>query len=117
MKITYEFTLPVGYIDGSGGLHQDGTMRLANALDEIEALNDPRVQNNDAYLPVILLSRVVTRLGGIEQVTPQIIERLFATDMAYLEDLYQRINRYESVLLDAKCPQCSALFRIQVAPL
>jgi hypothetical protein len=92
-------------------------MRLALALDEIESLKDPRVQANEAYLPVVLLSRVVTRLGDIPQITPQVIEGLFAVDLAYLEDLYMRLNSPEKVVVAAVCPACSTQFRLQVAPL
>lgn len=92
-------------------------MRLATALDEIEAVQDPRVQANDAYLPVLLLSRVITQLGTLPAVTPQVVAGLFVIDLAYLEDLYQRINSPEQVAVGAVCPHCSAQFQIQVAPL
>jgi hypothetical protein len=92
-------------------------MRLATALDEIQSAGDPRVQINEAYLPVVLLSRVVTRLGDLPAVTPRVIEGLFAADLAYLEDLYQRLNSPEGVVLGVVCPQCSTQFQLQVAPL
>ena len=111
------FTLPRGYVDGSGQVYRQGVMRLATALDEIQSMEDARVQANDAYLPVILLSRVVIRLGDLHQVTPQVIERLFAADMAYLEDLYLRLNSQDSVVLGVVCPHCNQRFDIQVAPL
>ena len=111
------FTLPRGYIDASGHAHCEGRMRLATALDEIQSLGDPRVQTNEAYLPVVLLSRVVTRLGDLPAVTPRVIEGLFAADLAYLEDLYQRLNSSEGVVLGVVCPQCSTQFQLQVAPL
>ncbi len=113
----FDFTLPRGYLDSNGGLHASGVMRLAVALDEIDSLQDPRVQANEAYLPVLLLSRVVTSLGSLASVTPQVIERLFASDMAYLEDLYIRINSPESVVLGAVCPHCGSQFKLQIAPL
>ena len=91
----HEFTLPMGYLDADGTLHRDGVMRLATAADEILPLKDPRVQKNPAYLTVILLSRVVTRLGGVDPVTPNVIEGLFAADLAYLQDLYNEINRVD----------------------
>ena len=112
-----QFILPRGYLDDSGNLHRQGTMRLATALDEIEVVGHPRVQANQAHLPVILLSRVVIRLGDLPAVTPQILERLFAADLAYLEDLYLRLNSPESVVVGAVCPCCSTHFSLQVAPL
>jgi hypothetical protein len=117
LQTDYEFGLPRGYVDGAGEVHRTGCMRLATALDEIEAVGDPRVQANEAYLPVILLSRVVTRLGQLPAITPQIIEGLFAADLAYLEDLYQRLNSPGAIMLGAVCPRCSTQFQLQVAPL
>lgn len=117
MQNEFEFVLPRGYTDATGQLHRDGCIRLASALDEIQAVSDPRVQANEAYLPVVLLSSVVLRLGTLPAVTPGVIEQLYAADLAYLEDLYLRLNSYESVLVDAVCPQCNARFRLQVAPL
>jgi hypothetical protein len=96
IQTEYEFTLPIGYQDEEGTLHREGTMRLATAADEILPLRDPRVQANEAYLIVILLSRVVTRLGLVSQVNPKVIENLYAADLAYLQDLYNRINRVEA---------------------
>lgn len=93
LQTEFEFTLPMGYVDADGNVHKDGVMRLATAADEILPLRDPRVQNNPAYLVVILLSRVITRLGTLSQVTPQVIEGLFAADLAYLQDRYNTINR------------------------
>jgi hypothetical protein len=104
-----DFSLPLGFVDDSGTLHRDGTMRRATGADEILPLRDPRVQGNPAYLIVILLSRVVTRLGGIGQITPRTIENLYATDLAYLQDLYNQLNGppdTQTVL----CPQCQHQF-------
>lgn len=116
-SVDFAFTLPRGYIDASGQVQREGRMRLATALDEIEAVQDPRVQANEAYLPVLLLSRVVTQLGALPLVTPAIIAGLFAIDLAYLEDLYQRLNSPEPVHVGAVCPYCSGQFQLQVAPL
>lgn len=116
-KTEYSFTLPRGYLDAAGNLHRHGIIRLAYAQDEIQAVNDPRVQANQAYLPVALLSRVIQRLGEIEPVTPQVIEGLFASDLAYLEDLYMRVNSQSAVIVGAVCPQCGNHFHLQVAPL
>jgi hypothetical protein len=105
LKTEYEFTLPKGYVDKDGNLHRKGVMRLANAKDEITPLTDPRVARNKAYMIVVLLSRVVTRLGTLPEVHTGIIENLFAADLRYLEELYNRINEDE-VLVKVKCPAC-----------
>jgi hypothetical protein len=117
LQTVFSFILPRGFVDASGLVHQPGRMRLATARDEIEAYNDPRVQANEAYLPVVLFSRVIVQLGSLAVITPQIIEELFASDLAYLEDLYQRINSPGRVQLGVACPQCGTPFNIQVAPL
>src|SRR5262245_21343772 len=111
----HEFTLPFGFVDGDGTLHRDGVMRLATAADEILPLKDPRVQQNQAYLIVILLSRVVTRLGSVGQVTPTTIEGLWATDLAYLQELYNRINRNGAATVDALCPKCAHEFEVELS--
>jgi hypothetical protein len=113
----FDFVLPLGFKDSDGNLHRVGRMRLATALDEIESLQNPKVQNNEAYLPVVLLSRVVTHLGDLPELNLQQIENLFAVDLAYLEDLYMRINRPEQVIVSAVCPHCSSQFQLQIAPL
>jgi hypothetical protein len=91
-----EFELPKGYLDESGELHKRGAMRLATAADEILPLRDPRVQQNEAYLTVIVLARVITRLGSLAEVSTGVIERLFASDLAYLQRLYERFNSSEA---------------------
>lgn len=117
MQTEFDFILPRGYVDPAGLAHRAGRMRLATALDEIEALEDVRVQANEAYLPVILLSRVIIRLGELPAVTPQVVENLFASDMAYLEDVYMRLNTQENIRLGVVCPHCSGKFEVQVSPL
>lgn len=117
LQTKFLFQLPRGYLDPTGELQQSGQMRLATALDEIESLADPRVQANEAYLPVVLLSRVVTRLGAIAPVSPQVIAGLFASDLVYLEELYLRLNSAGTVTVDAICPHCSRHFLLQTAPL
>lgn len=87
-----EFELPKGYVDDSGTLHRDGTMRLATAADEILPLRDPRVQQNEAYVTIIVLARVITRLGTLSDIHTGVIEGLYASDLAYLERLYERFN-------------------------
>jgi hypothetical protein len=113
----YLFSLPQGYRDAAGQLHREGSIRLATALDEIEAVQHPRVLSNEAYLPVVLLSRVITRLGSLPAVTPMVVEQLYVADLAYLEDLYLRLNSYEKVDIDATCPHCDKSFQLQIAPL
>jgi hypothetical protein len=109
----FEFTLPCGYLDEHGTLHRDGVMRRATAADEILPLCDPRVASNQAYLAVILLSRVVTRLGSVSSMNPKVIEGLYATDMAYLQDLYNRVNQFDETRQNAVCPQCRHEFRME----
>jgi hypothetical protein len=109
----YEFSLPCGYLDDDGTLHRDGVMRRATAADEILPLKDPRVVKNPAYLVVILLSRVVTRLGGLPQVNPKLIESLYATDLAYLQNLYNDVNRLGNGQETLMCPQCQHEFRAE----
>lgn len=101
-----EFTLPCGYLDAEGTLHRYGVMRRATAADEILPLKDPRVQKNPAYLVIILLSRVVTRLGELEQINPKVIEDLYATDLAYLQDLYNETNALDGGRGTIICPNC-----------
>jgi len=107
----FEFKLPCGYLDEEGTLHRDGTMRRATASDEILPLKDPRVTKNPAYLVVILLSRVVIRLGNVAQVNPMLIENLYATDLAYLQNLYNEINRLEETTNRVICPECQNEFQ------
>ncbi|MEO8154443.1 MAG: phage tail assembly protein [Rhizobacter sp.] len=114
IQTEYPFTLPVGYQDADdGSLHREGVMRLATAADEILPLKDPRVQSNPAYLIVILLSRVVTKLGSVSHINPKVIEGLFAADLAYLQDLYNRINQVGSAKLRVSCPQCQTQFEVE----
>ncbi len=98
IQTEYSFTLPIGYQDEDGTLHREGTMRLATAADEILPLRDPRVQANEAYLIVILLSRVIVRLGSVPHMNPKVIEGLYAADLAFLQELYNRINRFETAV-------------------
>lgn len=117
METEVEFTLPRGYIDEKGQVYRHGRMRLALAMDEVEAMHDPRVQANESYLPVLLLSRVVVQLGEITAVGPAIVERLFASDLSYLQELYLKLNSGEHVTVGAVCPSCSTHFQLQVSPL
>lgn len=116
LQTEFPFTLPRGYVDPTGDLHREGTMRLATAIDEIAPLRDPRVRANGAYLTVVLLARVITRLGTLADVNSGVIESLFSADVAFLQDFYQRINEPGTLTLDLTCPQCGHAFRAE-APL
>jgi hypothetical protein len=102
-----DFELPKGYVDEAGTLHRRGTMRLATAGDEILPLRDPRVQQNDAYLVVIVLARVITRLGSLPDIHTGIIERLYASDLAYLQRLYERFNASDDEADRSEAPRTS----------
>jgi hypothetical protein len=106
----HEFVLPKGYVDSEGNLHKEGTMRLATAADEILPLKDPRVQQNPAYLSMILFSRVITKLGDLESINPKTIEDLFASDLVYLQTFYRQIN--EDGGAKVTCPKCEHEFEV-----
>jgi hypothetical protein len=114
LQTEFSFTLPRGYADAEGNLHREGTMRLATAYDEIAPMKDPRVQANPGYLAIILLSRVITKLGDLEHINPKVIEGLFSADMAYLQDLYQRINYNGHNRLGVTCPHCEEQFEVEL---
>jgi hypothetical protein len=114
LQIEFNFTLPRGYMDSDGTLHKEGVMRLATANDEIAPMKDPRVQVNPGYLAIILLSRVITRLGDLPQVNPRVIEEMFAADFAFLEDLYRRINSNGHNRVQVVCPGCEKKFEVEV---
>lgn len=117
LQTEFEFVLPQGYVDRDGNLHREGTMRLATAMDEIAPLRDPRVRENQAYLVVILLSRVVTRLGGLPEVSTYEIEHLFSGDLAFLQRLYRQINEQGSTLVPVTCPECSTPIDVDISRL
>lgn len=113
LQTEFAFTLPRGYVDSEGNLHREGIMRLATAYDEIAPMKDPRVQANPGYLVIILLSRVITRLGDLEHINPKVIENLFSADLAYLQDLYARINENGHNRLAVSCPHCEQTFDVE----
>src|SRR6185369_18034305 len=115
LRTEFPFVLPRGYVDDSGTLHRDGVMRLATARDEILPLRDPRVRENEAYLTVVLLGRVITRLGSLPQVNNGIIEGLFASDLAFLQDLYRRVNQEGHTQAEVTCPACQHGFTVDLA--
>jgi hypothetical protein len=114
LQTEFEFELPRGYVDNSGNVHKRGTMRLATAADEIFPLRDPRVQQNQAYLVVILLARVVTQLGSMRDINTGVIENLFSADLAFLQDFYRRVNENGHTRVDAQCPSCQTKFEVEV---
>ena len=114
VQTEFPFILPRGYVDGDGTLHREGVMRLATAYDEIAPMKDPRVQANPGYLVVILLSRVISKLGTVDHINPKVIEGLFAGDLAYLQDFYRRINDTGHSRLRVVCPHCEAEFEVEV---
>lgn len=117
LQTEFTFSLPRGYIDDEGNVHKEGVMRLATAFDEIAPMKDPRVQSNPGYLIVILLSRVITRLGDLPNINPKVIENLFSADLAYLQDFYQRTNLNGHNRIPVNCPHCKADFEVEVAEL
>ena len=110
----YPFTLPRGYMDESGPVHREGTMRFAPAAAEILPLKDPRVQQNPAYLSVVLMTRVITKLGSLPAIDNKIIEKLPSADMAYLQNLYQQITAVEPLKSEVTCPSCGEKFKGEV---
>jgi hypothetical protein len=115
MRTEFAFTLPRGYVDGAGTTHRDGVMRLATARDELVPLRDDRVRENGAYLTVVLLARVVIRIGTVDDVHVGVIEDLFASDLAFLQDMYRRINQEGHTRATVHCPNCEHDFAVDVA--
>jgi hypothetical protein len=115
LRTEFAFERPRGYVDGSGTVHRSGVMRLATGRDELVPLRDDRVRENPAYLTVVLLARVVTRIGTIDEVHAGIIENLFATDLAFLQDLYRRVNQEGHTRAGVTCPACQHSFTVDVA--
>lgn len=114
MQTEIPFTLPKGYVDGNGNVHREGRMRLATARDEIEPLGDADVRQNQAYLSVLLVARTVTRLGEITEVTPELVEGLYAGDFDHLQRLYERINSNDDSVGVVSCPNCSHQFEVDM---
>ncbi len=117
LQTQFEFNLPRGYVDGEGNVHRRGVMRLATAMDEIAPLRDIRVNANQAYLTIILLARVVVKLGTLAQINTNIIENLFAADLAYLQAFYRQINEEGITVIKRKCPHCQQEMEIDLADL
>lgn len=117
LQTEFPFTLPCGYIDDQGSLHRQGVMRRATAIDEVEALASPRVRANEAYLSILLLSRVLIQLGPLRSLSPTIIEQLFASDFVYLQELYAQVNGAADTLVRTSCPTCGTQFALDLSEL
>ncbi len=115
LRTEFEFELPRGYVDGSGTVHRNGVMRLATARDELVPLHDDRVRENPAYLTVVLLARVIERLGTLPDVHVGIVENMFASDLAFLQDVYRRVNQEGHTRAAMACPACQHQFTVDVA--
>ncbi|MEA2371987.1 MAG: hypothetical protein QOH12_2381 [Solirubrobacteraceae bacterium] len=113
MRTEYEFTLPLGLAEADA-VHRDGVMRLATARDEIEPMRDPAVRSNEAYLTVLLLARVITRIGTVTSITPAVVEGLYAADFDHLQQLYERINTNVDAVGIVSCPQCNGEFEVDL---
>jgi hypothetical protein len=114
MQTEIAFTLPRGYVDSRGTVHRDGRMRLATARDEIEPLRDVEVRQNQAYLSVLLLARTITSIGDVTEITPQLIEGLFAADFDHLQRLYERLNSDGDAVGVVSCPACAHRFEVDM---
>jgi len=112
LQTEYEFTLPRGYVDDEGTLHREGTMRLANAADEIEPLQNPAVQRNSSYMTIVLLGRVITELGSLDSVDSSVVKDLFVKDLEYLQNMYARINHQGENTVGTTCPECDHQFEV-----
>jgi hypothetical protein len=115
LRTEYAFTLPRGYVDAHGEVHRDGVMRLATARDELEPLRDPAVRENEAYLTVLLLARVVMRIGDMTEISPALIEGLYAADFDHLQRLYERVNTGEEMVGRVDCPSCGVEFEVDLS--
>ncbi|MGW7385223.1 hypothetical protein [Streptomyces sp. NPDC054794] len=114
LQTEFPFELPRGYVDEAGTVHRDGVMRLATARDELVPLRDIRVQENPAYLSVVLLGRVITRLGTLPLVHDGVVENMFASDLAFLQDFYRQINAEGHTRAAVECPHCAEPFEVEL---
>ncbi|MBP0458864.1 hypothetical protein [Streptomyces montanisoli] len=114
LRTEFEFELPRGYVDATGTVHRNGSMRLATARDELIPLRDVRVQENPAYLSVVLLGRVITRLGTLAQVHDGVVENMFASDLAFLQDFYRQVNAEGHTRAGVTCPHCEQPFEVEL---
>ncbi|MGX7826183.1 phage tail assembly protein [Actinokineospora sp. 24-640] len=115
LRTEYPFVLPRGFVDEHGRVHRAGTIRLATAKDELTAHAEPLVRQNSAYLSIYLIMRTITGLGTLSTVDRFVVEHLFASDLAFLQDLYRRINQAGHTEAEVGCPECGHQFLVDVA--
>lgn len=113
----FNFELPMGFVDKEGNLHKKGSMRLATAMDEITVLNDMRVKENEVYVVIVLLSRVITSLGTLRSINTGVIENLFAADLTFLQEFYRQINESGHTRREFNCPHCAKPFEVDLSSL
>lgn len=111
----FNFILPRGLLDTEGNLHRHGVMRLATAKDEIMVQKNRAAQDNSSYAVIVMLSRVITKLGTLTEITPELLENLFSKDLAYLREFYNRINQQGDAYIPVQCPQCQSQFQVELA--
>ncbi|WP_328329321.1 MULTISPECIES: hypothetical protein [unclassified Streptomyces] len=114
LRTEFAFELPRGYVDEAGNVHREGVMRLATARDELIPLRDMRVQENPAYLSVVLLGRVITRLGSVTHMHDGVVENMFASDLAFLQDFYRQVNAEGHTRAGVTCPHCEQPFEVEL---
>jgi hypothetical protein len=115
LRTEFDFELPRGYVDADGVVHRHGRMRLATARDELRPQIDLRVKENPGYLSVVLLSQVITQLGSVREVHAGVVEQMYATDIAFLQDFYRRINSEGHTRAGVSCPSCGTAFEVDLA--
>ena len=115
MNTEFNFILPRGLVDAQGNIHRQGVMRLATAKDEIAVQKDRRVQIEPAYGVLVMLSQVITHLGNLSSITPELLENLFTFDLSYLREFYNRINQEGTAYIPVECPQCSSQFSVELS--
>ncbi|BBD61858.1 hypothetical protein NIES2109_46930 [Nostoc sp. HK-01] len=115
IQTEFNFTLPRGLLDADGNLHRQGVMRLATAKDEIIVQKNRAAQENTAYAAIAILSQVITCLGDLTTITPDLLENLFSRDLAYLREFYNRINQQGDAEIPVQCPQCQTNFQVELA--
>ena len=113
--LEFDFLLPRGLVDDQGNIHRQGVMRLSTAKDELAVQKDQRVRQDPAYSTLVALSRVITNLGSLAAVTPELLENLFSRDLAYLREFYNRINQQEDATIPVQCPDCRCQFKVELA--
>jgi hypothetical protein len=111
-KTEFEFSLPRGLVDAQGEVHIQGAMRLATAKDEMALQKQQLTQGNQSYAVLVRLAQVITRLGSLPAITPELLENLFILDLAYLREFYNRINQYNDPSVAAQCPRCNHDFKV-----